>query len=656
MAEFITGPLPDDVALQGTPFETTPGEVQSANVGNVWNALPVVRETNAFTRSTLARQAVQQAGPAVDPRSAGSDADAASAERGDGPDTTQVQPEDANKRLPPGMTPFSHPVSQGTLDSMVQDHQEASQRADVIARNGNSILSGGLARFGVGALVSLADPLNDVAMMLPVAPEAWIAGKMATAGGIFGRAGIRAAEGGAQGALGMAALQPLEYGQDIEDHTAWSLGEALQNVAFGAALGAGGHALLGGLFGERVAALPAETRAAALHVGLADVMADRPVGVSDLLDHGEATAAADRLEKFQATRLASEPALEPDVSTLDRGTVIADHEASLASLRSQADELRGENEALRTKAITGGMDAETAARLDDVQHELGQTIPKARRAALEQERTMLLEGRGNIDVTPLDLEGARTQSQIQATTAIMARTTQAIAKTEADLAEAVARDATAQADAQAARVSADRTTRIQQARVDSRENMLQSLMEREVRKYADRIGVGTLEPGEAATIAREIRTAQPGEVRDTIASHLNALARRTSRPDVRGAINEMAPSGTPIKSLRAEANGAARDMATKRMNPTADPDIAATEKANDAAISRAPKLDEIADKDAAEVDKMLANKKADYDALAKFTESEEPASLTHALEAADNIEKEAKAAADYASCIVARGA
>lgn len=291
MAEFDFGSFTDDAAsraIEPQITEATPAEVLGATADTTFNALPIPRLTKELTRDTTARQAVQQTGgPAVDPRSIGSDADAASAERGEGPDTTPVHQDDANaqaKKAGAELTPFTDPVSQQALQGMIDDQVSKQNAASVIARNGNAILSGKVAQFGVGALVSLADPLNDMAMMIPVAPEAWVAGKLAAAGGAFGRAGVRAAEGAAQGAAGMAALQPLEYAQDAADHQDFEIGEALRNIAFGAVLGGVGHATVGGIIDR----MNPETRIAAARATLADVMNDRAVDVAPILEAGEA--------------------------------------------------------------------------------------------------------------------------------------------------------------------------------------------------------------------------------------------------------------------------------------------------------------------------------------------------------------------------------
>lgn len=650
MAGLISGPLPDDIAGQAVGPETTTSEAMGATIQGAWNSLPMVRQSALESDRALAGTAPTASYSGgignipYDPETENLPHQA----------PVTISAEDANKDLPEGMTPFTAPVNPDVRAAMIARHQAAARAADTVNRSATTILNNPVTRFGVGALVSLADPLNDMAMMIPVAPEAFVAARLAAAGGLVERAAIRTGLGAAQGATGMAALQPLQYVQDIQDHEAFSIGEALRQIAFGAVAGAAGGAIHAG-FAERAARLEPEAQMGALRASLADVMNDRPVDVAPMIDHADATATADRLEGWhqQQEKILADANAARDASrveTPDNAAAIAQHENNLGQLREQAAQLRGEHESLQQKAVVAGMDPETSTRLDEVQQELNGVISKARRAALEQERTMLLEGRGAIDTSTADLEGARTQSQIAGTQAVMARTAQAITVAETKLADLRTVDAQAQAEAQANRMSADRSLRISQARTDSREAVLQAMMEREVRQYAGKVGTA-LEPGEAARIASEIRTAQPAEVQDTIASHLNALAGRSKRADIQAATASR-PVAPTTGTLRAEAQGAAREMAERRMNPTPDPEVVRAEKATAASIERAPKFEGEPARDLAEVEKMVADRKADYDAeVASGRMREHPTVET----AGEGIEEEAKAGADYARCLVARG-
>lgn len=647
MAELIGGPIndlfPQDVADTTGPSQAqaTFGEGVAAAASNAWQDVSM----NVFSRSTSALEAAQA--HFNKPGDQGSaDTQAMEAERGPGPDTTQVTPERANEQIKQQgatLTPFTAPISQGSLDAYIKENLAKQRNADVISRTADGI-TGGAARFGVGALVSLADPLNDMAMMIPGAPDAWAAEKIAQlGGGVLARAAVRGASGALQGAAGMAALVPFQYAAASQDHEDYGWGDALRQVGFGALLGAGGGALHGVL-----SRAEPETVEAVAKASLARIMTDDPRGVDiqGLLDHGEATQAADRLERWQALqqRLDTErSAIQPRLEYTGRDGEIAEARVRMENAYEQERQLRGE------VGQVSALDEVTQARLDAVQQELSRVIPSARRTALEHEREMLTGGQQGPDV---GLETARSQAQVAGLTAAADRARTAAETAEAKIIRLRQQEAQEQAAADAARRSSDRATRIAQLKLDSREMVLQNLMEKQVRTYAYRMGVD-LQPGEAATIAREIRTAQPGEVQDTIAAHLNAVGRRSDAPPVRDALSTIAPppaTNGPIAALRTEARGAARDMATRAMNAT-NPELERADRVAEAMIATAPKLEGELSKDLAEVNTMLADVKGRYmEGVSSGTIAEHPSLADAGKEELDH----GNAQSAYAACLGAR--
>ena len=679
-------------AIEPSITEATPGEVQRDNLGNAFDALPSVSLLDHQQQYNEAGPDNGGLKPAYDKRTAGSDVDAMAAERGDAPIRNMIQPDDARARAKAAGVDinFDKPIPDTTADSIIRQHVKQQQRAAVIARNGDSILSGGVARFVTSSLLSLIDPINDAALMIPAAPEAFVAEKLAGAASVFERTMIRGAAGAANGAAGMAALEPLNYAMSKADYNDWTAGDALRNIFMGAAMGAAGHMVLGGMFGREhldhetamdatrgaiaqvlndkpamdatrgaiAQVLDHETAMDATRGAIAQVLNDKPVDIEGLIDHANATKAADRLEAWHAQQqriLADAEASRVTVEGApNRSGEIAQHEATLSQMREQAAQMRGEVEGLKAKAVEGGMDAETQARFDEVNKELAGVIPKARRAALTQERDMLAEGRGAMDVSTGDpLEQARTATQAQGLADAAKRTDTQAAVVAHQLEMLKARAAQEEAAAQAARTSADRSERISQARVDSREAVLQNLMERDVRQFAAKMGA-TLDQGEAATIAREIRTAQPGEAADIIANHLNAVAKKGGKTLAEDIMNP--PHSRPdVTQLRGEATGAAQDMAKRAMNPTPDPAFVRNERVNKAAIDSAPKLTGDVAKDTAEVTKLVQEATQQLQreiAAGRIVETQE---MRDAMLAADHTENVGKAAADYAACIISRG-
>ena len=539
-----------------------------------------------------------------------------------------VQPmtaEDANKQAQaagatlkpyaPGTT-----VDQPTFTAQLTDNLTEQKRQKVISDHATGILSGAV-DFGMSALTSMLDPLNDMAMLVPGAPEAWTARAIeGMGGGLAARIAGRAGAGALQGAAGMAALQPLQAEQASQDQMDFSWGNALRQIAIGGAIGAVGGGIHGGL------SVAPETAEAVAKGALARVMTDDPRGVDiqGLIDHADASQAANNLETWQRRQQAIDAARPPPATTdtLGRSVEINNARERMENAYEQERQLRGEI------GQVPAVDPATQARLDAVQQELSGVIPSARRAELEQEREMLTGGR------PEDaaLETARSQAQRSGLTAAAERARATAQTAEESIVTLRASEAREQAAADARRNSSDRSTRIQQARLDSQEEVLQAMMEKEVRAYAYNSGV-TLEPGEAATAAREIRTAQPGEVRDTIAGHIAAIAKRSDAFPVRDALAAPRLNTTPtpgLATLRREAQGAATDMAARALNPT-DPELDRTTRNGANLIATQPKLEGIdVAKDSTEAGQMVADVKAAYDAAVARGDIAEHPSLADA--------------------------
>lgn len=168
-------------------------------------------------------------------------------------------------------------------------------RQDVIARRDGGLATGALARFATGLFGSLLDPLNVASAFIPVVGEARYAAWLANAGGVVGRAGVRAGVGAAEGAVGALVLEPLNYGFAQSEQADYTATDSLLNIAMGTVLGGGLH-VVGGAVADRVTGRYAnpiterienagpEAREMLLRGALAAVAEGRPVEVARVLD------------------------------------------------------------------------------------------------------------------------------------------------------------------------------------------------------------------------------------------------------------------------------------------------------------------------------------------------------------------------------------
>lgn len=136
-------------------------------------------------------------------------------------------------------------IKSPVLDLMIQDAHDKRDRDLAIARGPQGFIPGALGMVtSLGA--GMIDPLNMAAFSVPVLGEArW--GKMLASAGdsIFARAGVRALQGGVQGAVGTAALQPVDWWLHTQDGQDYTMADALKSIAMGAGMGAAFHAGFG---------------------------------------------------------------------------------------------------------------------------------------------------------------------------------------------------------------------------------------------------------------------------------------------------------------------------------------------------------------------------------------------------------------------------
>jgi hypothetical protein len=128
------------------------------------------------------------------------------------------------------------------LDIMISRARAERERQATIARGPDGFFAGALG-VGTSFLVGAVDPLNVASAFIPVIGEARFAKLMADAGtSTAARLGVRAAVGGASGAVGQAAVEPLDAIARTQSGRDYTMADALRSVMFGAVLGGGLHA------------------------------------------------------------------------------------------------------------------------------------------------------------------------------------------------------------------------------------------------------------------------------------------------------------------------------------------------------------------------------------------------------------------------------
>lgn len=140
------------------------------------------------------------------------------------------------------------------LDIMIERARERRQREQVIARGPQDWTQDAL-NAGTSFLVGAIDPLNVASAFIPVVGELRYAKLLADAGmSLPRRAAIASRYGALSGAVGVAALQPMEAYANTQEGQDWHFAHSLQNVLFGAALGGilmGGGRVAGDVIRQR---------------------------------------------------------------------------------------------------------------------------------------------------------------------------------------------------------------------------------------------------------------------------------------------------------------------------------------------------------------------------------------------------------------------
>lgn len=162
-------------------------------------------------------------------------------------DTSRIDIIDANDRVkkaglaPHLKLPDQPDIHPAQLEIMMNRAQARREREATIERGPQGFVQSALGvgtSFAVGAI----DPLNLASAFIPVMGELRYAKLLAGAGeGLGARAAVRAGVGAAEGAVGQAALEPLDWYSHTQDGRDFGMADVLHNVLFGAVLGGALH-------------------------------------------------------------------------------------------------------------------------------------------------------------------------------------------------------------------------------------------------------------------------------------------------------------------------------------------------------------------------------------------------------------------------------
>ncbi|MCK1501506.1 hypothetical protein [Bradyrhizobium sp. 188] len=202
--------------------------------------------------------------------------------------------------------PAGETIPAPVLDIMLTRARERAEREATIARGPQNIFAAG-AGLGTSFLVGAIDPINIGASLIPVMGEMRYGKLLASAGeSAITRAGVRAGVGAAQGVVGQAALEPLDWYSHTQEGRDFGMSDVLHNLVFGAALGgvlhSGGGAIADVMRRRRGEAVypfgPGEPLegVSGTHVSAASL--DQGLTVGELPDH--LVPVVDEIDRLQA--------------------------------------------------------------------------------------------------------------------------------------------------------------------------------------------------------------------------------------------------------------------------------------------------------------------------------------------------------------------
>lgn len=523
----------------------------------------------------------------------------------------ELQPEELNTRFGvQGRLTFDKPMTEHAARDLQEHHLATARREDAIRRRGDGVGGGVAASVLTSLAAGILDPLNIAAAFVPVGGEAYWAGRLgaAAARGVAGRMAVRGAQGAVAGFAGGLATEPLNWLLTRYDRDDYTMGNFLVNVAVGTVLGAALPAGAGAVR-DRYRGLPPwspEMHDAARTQAIAALVEGRPIQAAQAMDFVGARDARTDLRRWYDAQ--SRQADEVDASMRQA----ASHEdvaraaaPRLAELQMEARRTQLELDDAHARLEAHGIEPATRERIEEIDAELARAIPKKRRADLERERTMLMEGQdweGQARAAG-DLEGGRTAAEIEGLTVAQRRTQSSINLIEANMERAQRRQA-----------AAESVLEQRQAAWAARRDMVRDLAAKTLRGVAWKIGAD-VDPADINRAAMRIMRAAPDEVDAVISRELKAITDKLAgqmgpfKPGV--VLRDVEPNSTArltqmMDNLDRNVTRSSDDLAgSMDGSRQTEPDI--DTRINDAEIARAPKVEGTLDEMLADIEKSNAD-------------------------------------------------
>jgi len=254
-------------------------------------------------------------------------------------DSPSIDADQANERFGiPGVLTFDRPVTEAAAQALREGREAEQRRQAIIARRPDTLGTSGAARLALTFGTAILDPVNVGLALIPVVGQA----RMGLLLGTSSRTALRAATGAAEGVIGMALLEPVEYALARDEFNDRTMADTLAALAFGAVLGGGLHVLGGAakdvITGRRATPIeravgdaPAPVREAALRGALAAVVEGRPVALDGLFDLPTATSyrrvAGQAAEGFYAAFTPGGQRIEARPQVVDLASLTPSHMA-----------------------------------------------------------------------------------------------------------------------------------------------------------------------------------------------------------------------------------------------------------------------------------------------------------------------------------------